>query len=82
MARAVEQVFGSQTGSARKGRLVLYAQRQHSRQRPAEIARRYNRTRAAVTMAAKALDAEAKKNQELRASLVMLAEVLGGKVNS
>ena len=80
--RAVEQVFGNEVGSARKGRLLLYAQRQHSRMRPAEIARRYGRTRAAVTMAAKALDAEAQQDEELRASLASLAEVLGEKVNS
>ncbi len=77
--QAVERVFGNQIGPARKRRLLLYAQRKHSRLRSAEIARRYGRTRAAVTMAAKALAAEAKENRDLAAGSASLAEQLGEK---
>jgi REP element-mobilizing transposase RayT len=80
--RAVEQVFGNQVGAARQQRLLLYAQRQHSRLRSAEIARRYGRTRAAVTMAAKVVGAEAEKDQALAVGLVSLSKILGENVNS
>lgn len=58
------------------GRLLLYAQRLHSDLRPAEIARRYGRTRAAVTMATKQLFAESQQNSELAAKLTALAAKL------
>jgi hypothetical protein len=41
------------------------------------VARRYRRSRAAVTLAARDLDAEAKTNRELAAGLQALARVLG-----
>jgi hypothetical protein len=73
--KAVEQVFADEK-PARRRRLLLYAQRLHSDLRPAEIARRYDRTRAAVTMATKQLFSEAQQNRELAAGLTALAAVL------
>ncbi|MBI3272407.1 MAG: hypothetical protein HYZ53_25670 [Planctomycetes bacterium] len=63
---AVAKVFGSER-PARKGRLLLYAQWLHSRLRPAEIARRYGRTRGAVTMAARHVEEECRRDTCLRA---------------
>lgn len=74
--QAVERVFAGE-GPARKRRLMLYAQRAHSRLRSSEIARRYGRTRAAVTLAARDLDAEAKTNRQLATGLRALARALG-----
>ncbi len=73
---AVQQVFGGER-PARRRRLLLYAQRRYSWLRPAEIARRYGRTRAAVALATRDLDAEAKENPDLSAGLQTLAQVLG-----
>lgn len=75
--RAVEEAFAEE-GPARKRRLLLYAQRLYSRLRPAEIARRYGRTRGAVTLAAQQLGAEARRNAPLAAGLRREAEILAG----
>jgi len=72
---AVEQVFADEK-PARRRRLLLYALRLHSDLRPAEIARRYDRTRAAVTMASKQLSAEAQHNRALANGLAALVPVL------
>ena len=76
MEAAVRRRFKT-AGPARKRRLFIYAQRVHSRLRPAEIAQRYDRTRGAVTLAVQHLDAEAEKNRELRLGLARLARELG-----
>ena len=73
---AVARIFAAE-GPARRRRLLLYAQRLHSRLSPADIARRYDRTRAAVTLAARDLAAEAKRNPRLAAGLAALSRVLG-----
>ena len=72
---AVEHVF-SRTRPARLRRLKMYALRLHSRLRPSDIARRYDRTPAAVTMAAKQLAAQATHDPGLAAGLIAVAEVL------
>ena len=71
---AVAQIFAD-VSPARQRRLLLVAQRLHSRLRPSEIARRYDRSPAAVTMAVKRLNAEAKENPELAKKLTRLAKV-------
>ena len=78
---AVEQVFALER-PVRQQRLLLFAQRLHSRLRPSEIARRYDRTPAAVTLAVRALSAEAKENRELAAGLASLADALAKKTKS
>ncbi len=69
---AVAEVFAD-VSHARQRRLLLVAQRLHSRLRPSEIARRYNRSPAAVTMAVKRLNVEAEENPELAKKLTQLA---------
>lgn len=78
---AVMRVF-SRVGKARQRRLLMYALRAHSRLRPSEIAQRCGRSRSAVTLAVRDLDAEAKENRELKAGLARLAREIGGKTKS
>ena len=68
---AVEALF-PEAGRARKRRLMLYAQRLYSRLRTAEIARRYGRSHAAVSIALKDLDAAAWDNAALAEGLARL----------
>jgi hypothetical protein len=72
---AVEDVFDNER-PARKRRILLYAQRLHSSLRPADVARRYGRTRGAVTLAKRDLDDEATRNPELASRLDLLAKRL------
>ena len=73
---AVAQVFGDER-PARQRRILLYAQRLHSRLRSADIARRYGRTRAAVTKAAHELSARAREEPQLASCLAELEKRLG-----
>lgn len=75
---SVNRVFG-QERPARKGRLLLYAQRLYSRLRPSEIARRYGRTPAAVTLAVRDLDEQSKGDRRLAAGLEALSRMLKTK---
>lgn len=63
----------------RRGRLLLYALRRCSSLRPTDIARRYSRTPAAVTIATKAVEAEAARDRRLAKSLHQLAQRFGVK---
>ncbi len=72
---AVEQVFAHMRPRNRQ-RLLLYAQRRHSLLRSADVARRYGRTRGAVTLAARAVDASAGRDPELADGLARLRELL------
>jgi len=74
----VERMCGD-VGPARRKRLLLYAQRRHSKLRVAEIARRYGRTPAAVTLAVRDLDAFAEKDRRLAARLLAIARALKAK---
>ncbi len=73
--KAVLEVFAEER-PARKRRLLLCAQRLYSSLRPAEIARRYQRTPAAVTLAVRDLAEEARRNHRLAAGLASLARSL------
>lgn len=73
--QAMEKIF-AQERPARKRRLLLFAQRLYSSLRPSEIARRYQRTPAAVTLAVRDLAEEAKRNPRLAAGLASLARSL------
>ncbi len=77
----VEKVFGGET-PRRKGRLRLYALSLHSRLRRAEVARRYGRTRAAVTVAARQVEAEMRRDPELAAGMRRLVAALPGRASS
>jgi len=72
---AVEQVF-PQARPARLRRLKMYALRLHSGLRTSQIARRYERTQGAVTLAAQQLGVEATKTKALAAGLAAVAETL------
>lgn len=72
---ACHEVFATER-PVRKRRLLLYVQRLHSRLRPAEIARRYGRTRGAVTQATRSLETEARRDPALAAGLRRLDEIL------
>lgn len=72
---AVQQVFASDLPRRRR-RLLLYAMRKHTRLRPGEIARRYGRSPAAVTLAVRDLDNEAASNPELAAKLEQLPRAI------
>ena len=71
----MERIFG-EVGAARKGRLLLYAQRMHSGMGAVEIGRRYGRTHAAVRMAARGLDAQATRDRQLASHLSQLGKLL------
>ena len=73
---AVARIFAAE-GPARRRRLLLCSKRLHSRLRPADMARRYDRTRAAVTLAVRDLAAEAKRNSRLAAGLAALLRAFG-----
>lgn len=77
--KAVDRVFAG-VPSRRRKRLYLYAQRLHSRLRPSEIARRYGRTPGAVSLAARDLGAEARRDRSLGAGLEELAGTLETKI--
>ena len=72
---AVERIFGT-VGPARKGRLLLYAQRMHSGMGAVEIGRRYGRTHAVVRMAARGLEEQAAKDRQLASRLAQLSRLL------
>ena len=72
---AVDRVFG-EVGPARKGRLLLYAQRVHSGLGAVQIGRRYGRTHAAVRMAARVLEAQAARDRQLASRLAQLGKLL------
>ena len=75
----VEQLVADQFGGEvprRQRRLVLYALRKHSRLRPSEIARRCDRTPAAVSLAVRDLDREASENPALAKKLKSLAKAI------
>lgn len=72
---AVEREFAG-VSACRRGRLLLYALRRYSSLRPIEIARRYSRTPAAVTVATKAVAAEATRDRSLAKTLHQLARRL------
>ena len=61
---------------ARKRRVLLYAQRIHSRLRPSEVARRYGRRPSAVTMACQAIPEAATKDADLASRLAHVEELL------
>jgi len=63
--RVEEAVSIPFAGATRRGRLLLCAQRAHSRLRPIEIGQRYGRRHSAVAMAVRAIEAEARTNTEL-----------------
>jgi len=69
---AVNELFPD-VGRARLGRLLLFAQREHSRLRPIEIARRYDRRHSSVTMAWQAVTAQRYDDKELDRRLTKLA---------
>ena len=75
---AVHEVFAD-VGRARLGRLLLFAQREHSRLRPIEIARRYNRRHSSVTMAWQAVTTQGSEDKELSRRLTQLTECLSVK---
>jgi putative transposase len=75
---AVQRIFAD-VGRARRGRLLLWAQREHSRLRPSEIARRYRRRHTAVAMAWKAVNIQREKDEELEKRLTALRRVLDRK---
>jgi hypothetical protein len=60
----------------RRRRLMLYALRKHSQLRPTEIARRYGRTPAAVSVAVRDLDREAAADADLAQRLARLADAI------
>ncbi|MBI3097151.1 MAG: transposase, partial [Planctomycetes bacterium] len=72
---AVNRIF-AEVGSRRRKRLCLYALRLHSPLRPSEIARRHGRTPAAVSLAVRDLEAEARENRSLASGLRTLAGCL------
>ena len=65
-----------EVGKARKGRLLLYAQRMHSGLGAVAIGRRYGRTHAAVRMAVRVLEAEAARDRLLASRLSQLGKSL------
>lgn len=74
--KAVADIFPD-VGRRRRGRLLLYAQRRHSRLRPIEIARRYGRRHSAVSMAVRTIEVESKADSALAKKLAALGKVLG-----
>ncbi len=70
---AVNDLFPD-VGPARLGRLLLFAQREHSGLRPIEIARRYNRRHSSVTMAWQAVTAQRRDDRDLDRRLTRLAK--------
>lgn len=75
--RAVEEHF-SGVGRARRGRLLLYAQRTFSRLKPGEIAVRYGRRPSAVTMACQAINTQRQTDRDLAKRLSTLSKILAG----
>lgn len=69
---AIDSEFAG-VSAHRRGRLLLYALRRYSSLRPIEIARRYSRTPAAVTVATKAVEVEAPRNRSQAKALQRLA---------
>ncbi len=69
---AVEEIF-ARASRRRRGRLLLYALRRHSSLRGTEIARRYARTPAAVSVATGAVENEARQSRALALQLKQLA---------
>ncbi len=65
---AIRSEFAGAT-ARRQGRLLLYGTRRFLSLRSNDIARRYSRTPAAVTVATKAIQAETARNRTLAASL-------------
>ena len=61
--------------------LLLYAQRRSSALRPREIARRYGRRPSAVTMAVRALKAQALTDRPLARKLADLSAALGNPIH-
>lgn len=72
---AVEKVFAD-VATRRKGRLLLYALRCHTSLRSTEIARRYARTAAAVSVATRAIQTEASRSRALALGLRKLTSAL------
>ncbi len=75
---AVKRLFPD-VGRARRGRLLLYAQRKHSRLQPVDIARRYKRRHSAVTMAWQAVTTERRQNRDLDQRLTKLTKILSSE---
>lgn len=75
--KAVDEHFPG-VGRARRGRLLLYAQRTFSRLRSVEVAARYGRRPSAVTMACTAIERERRKDRELARRLAALSLALAG----
>ena len=66
----------SDSARARRRRLQLFALQKHSKLRPTEIARRYQRRHSAVTMAVKELETDAEHNSDFRARLVSIEKMI------
>lgn len=76
----VDDLFRGET-PRRRGRLRLYALRRHSGLGTTRIAERYGRTPAAVPVAVKAIDGEAKRSRTLARRLAKLARLVDGEKN-
>ena len=61
--------------------MLLYAQRRFSAVRPREIARRYGRRSSAVTMAVRALEAQARTDRALARKPADLSAALGNPIH-
>ena len=72
---AVEEVFDGES-ERRKGVIKMYALRSHSGMRPIDIARRYNKTPAAVSLAKRRLNDLASSDPDLAMRLQRLSDTL------
>lgn len=75
---AVDELFHDEPGR-RRGRLRLFALRRYSGLSTTQIARRYGRTPAAVPVAVKAIESEAKTSRGLARRLAELAAILNAE---